>query len=278
MGKYHYNKSIENTNIISTELDINHIKYGKNEDEIEANKEYFIANSNITINAPKDRVILLCDLNKKNWHSLGEGLNFKLNRDIEQLNYRIKNNVNGIVVSDNGKIPKGAEVIFNYLCLHDVNRIFGLDEDIEFDDVHYYSIMESDCYIWRENKDQEWQSCLGYCLAEKVFTPYKGSFIGVEPTELKDYAYITSGDLKGKVVKVLKGSLYEMVFQQENNREGNIIRIRHWDNEFNEREEIVAISHELTDQVNKGELLVGLTPSKAKTYNKNTQKWTKKKQ
>jgi hypothetical protein len=42
-----------------------------------------------------------------------------------------------------------------------------------------------------------------------------------------------------------------------------LIRFRHFPDEENEREEVIAIDDYLTDKLNRGELLVGLTPNKA---------------
>jgi hypothetical protein len=97
-----------------------------------------------------------------------------------------------------------------------------------------------------------------------VYKPYNGSLVGIEPTIIKDVLYITTGELKGSVVHTLKASDYTIIFQDINGREGRLCRCRHFEDEEHEREEVVAISHYLTEQVDKGELIVGISTSDAK--------------
>jgi hypothetical protein len=47
--------------------------------------------------------------------------------------------------------------------------------------------------------------------------------------------------------------------------EERVIRCRHFEDEWNEREEIVGVDEYLTEQVNKGELLIGISEDKSKT-------------
>ena len=46
--------------------------------------------------------------------------------------------------------------------------------------------------------------------------------------------------------------------------EEKVIRCRHYENEINEREEVIAIDDELTKKVIDMELMVGISPSDAK--------------
>jgi len=97
-----------------------------------------------------------------------------------------------------------------------------------------------------------------------VFEPYKGPIVGIEPKQIKNVLYITSGELKGKVVHTLKACDYEVIFMGNNGYEERIIRCRHFENEINEREEIIAIDPILTKKTLKSELLVGISPKDAK--------------
>ena len=83
---------------------------------------------------------------------------------------------------------------------------------------------------------------------------------------LKDRLYITSGELKGKAVITLKSSDYELIYQNENGTEDRVIRVRYY-GEWNERNEIIAVDHDLTEQINNGSILVGLSVSDAKKLN-----------
>jgi len=91
--------------------------------------------------------------------------------------------------------------------------------------------------------------------------------IGNPPTEIKNILYITTGALKGNVCHTLDASDYTIIYQELNGKEGQIVRIRHSDDENFDREEITVISHSLTDEVNRGTLLVGITPKDCKKLN-----------
>jgi hypothetical protein len=66
------------------------------------------------------------------------------------------------------------------------------------------------------------------------------------------------------VVHTLKACDYEIIFQGKDGREERLIRFRHFPGEDNDREEVIAVSEYLTDQVNCGKLLIGLSPTTAK--------------
>jgi hypothetical protein len=105
----------------------------------------------------------------------------------------------------------------------------------------------------------------GFDFGERVYKPYRGMMTGVEPSIIKDVLYLTTGEFMGKVVHTLKASDYEIIYQGQNGREDRVIRVRHFPDEVNEREEIIAVSEELTNQVLSGDLIIGLEPSKART-------------
>jgi hypothetical protein len=91
---------------------------------------------------------------------------------------------------------------------------------------------------------------------------------GIAPKRLIDYLFVTSGELKNKVVKTLKACDYEIVFMDKNGQEGNIIRFRPFGIEKLEREpEAICIMDDMTNEVLDGKLLVGLTPRDAKPIN-----------
>jgi len=71
--------------------------------------------------------------------------------------------------------------------------------------------------------------------------------------------YLTSGEYANKVAHTLKACDYEIIFQGDDGREKRVVRCRHYEDEMNEREELIAIDDYLTEQVNDGELLVGLS-------------------
>ena len=103
-----------------------------------------------------------------------------------------------------------------------------------------------------------------YEFALRVFVPYTGLIDGIPPTKIENVLYITTGKLKGKVVGTLKASDYQIIYQEQNGREGNLIRVRHSEDENFDREEIIYIHHEHTEKVQSGELWVGIETTDAK--------------
>jgi hypothetical protein len=131
-------------------------------------------------------------------------------------------------------------------------------------DIKYYSLPESECFLWRANGG-EWQPIRPYETALRVFRPYKGELYGIANQQLKDILYVTSGELKGVVVKTLKACDYCIVFQGSNGQASEIIRFRPFGDDNAKMEaEAIAILHELTGQVKNGELLVGIFPNDCK--------------
>ena len=214
----------------------------------------------------KGSLLVKVDLEFKNSHKFKDGTVIKLERGVENLNKRETQPVNGIVVSAEN-IPSGSQILIHHNAVHEVNRLYDyqpLSGKVEADTIRYYSIPEEECFLWREKDNDQWNPCYGFATALRVFKPYNGSLLGIEPTLIKNVLYITSGEFKGRVAHVLHASDYTIVFQGDNGVEENIIRIRHFEKKYNEREEITATDSFLTSQVKKGELLVGLTPLDAK--------------
>jgi hypothetical protein len=224
-------------------------------------KHYLILSPQImSLKHIEGRIVIKVDMEKKNSHTFDNGTTIRLERQYNEFNRRITEPVNAEVISAE-YIPVGAEVLIHHNCTHEVNRIYDhtpLSGETEASSVKYFAIPEDDCYAWRDS-DGNLQPMKGFQFALRVFQPYKGVIQGIEPTLLKDVLYITTGELAGKVAHVLKASDYQIVFQGQNGREDNVIRLRHSDTEQLDREEVVAIDHTLTEKVNSGELLVGLS-------------------
>lgn len=211
------------------------------------------------------RVIVSVDTQSKNWHTFQDGTKIRRERQFNEFNRRITEPVNATVISAD-KVPSGSEILISHNAIHDSNRIFdytSLSGVFESTDIKYYSLHESDCFAWRDEKD-EFHPMKNFCFALRVFQPYKGLITGILPTIVKDVLYITSGELCGNICHVLKASDYTIVFQGKDGREKNIIRCRHFEDQYDERQEVIAISHELTDKLVNGELLIGISPQDAK--------------
>lgn len=216
------------------------------------------------LTAPLNRVIVKVDLESKNSHTFKDGTKIRLERVFDNFNMRYVKPVNAIVVS--GKdIPENAEILIHHNSTHDTYRIFNyasITEEVS-SEIKYYSIPIEECFLWRMESGDTWKPLNNYITALRIFQPYLGFLEGITPIVIKDKLYITSGELKGNVCEVLKATDYQIIYQGDDGREENIIRLRHFEDSYNDREEVIAINHELTDMVINGQLLVGITPNDA---------------
>ena len=214
------------------------------------------------------RAIVSVDIEYKNWHTFEDGTKIRLERQYDNFNRRYTEPVNAIVVSGEN-ILQGAEILVHPNAIIETNRINNYRQLSGADTsspVKYYSIPENQCFIWKDEHDV-WQPLPPFETALRVFEPYTGILQGIEPKQIPDTLFVTSGELKGFVVKTLKACDYEIVFQDTNGRESSIIRFRPNGDEKNSREpEAIAIMNELTKKVISGEILIGLTPNDAKQY------------
>lgn len=207
------------------------------------------------------RVIISIDTEAKNSHTFGDGSKIHIARQFNNLNRRETEPVNAHVISGEG-ITIGAEILIHPNAIIDSNKIFDFKEDAS--DVRYYSIPKEQCYIWK-NENNEWLPLENFATALRVFEEYKSMLVGVEHKLIPNVLYITSGNLKGKVVHTLKSCDYEIIFMGSSGVEERVIRCRHFEKETNEREEIVGVDTNLTLKVKKGELLVGISSNDAKS-------------
>lgn len=226
-------------------------------------------------NAP-GRVIVKIDLDSKDSHTFRDGTKIEIRRRYNNMNHRHTDPVNAVVVSAEN-IPEGTEILIHHNSAHDVNRIFDyvpLSGKEIAGRVHYFSLPQSECFLYRVGND--WLPLPGFTTALRVFKPYTGIIEGIEPELFKDLLYVTSGELKGKVVYTLRSCDYEIIFQDTDGRENRVIRFRHWDDGSGElnpstptdkREEVIGIANLFTEKVETGEYFVGIKPFDAKPVN-----------
>lgn len=213
------------------------------------------------------KIIIRVDMDYKNSVTFSDGTKIELCRKYDNFNMRYVNPVNATVISAEN-IPTDAEVLIHHNSVHDTNRVFNYSslsgEDIA-SNIRYFSIPEFDAFAWYDKESKSWQPLPGFDFALRVFKPYKGILNGIEPTLIKDCLYVTTGEYKGLVCRTLKSCDYNIIFQDVNGREGNLIRFRSVEDLKTQRElEIVAIDHTLTEQLQNGDLIVGITKSDAK--------------
>lgn len=201
------------------------------------------------------RVVIKIDDKSKDSHTFTNGFKIRLERRFNNFNLRETNPVNCHVISSS-YIEKGSEILVDYHSIHDSNRIYNYKSNTS--DIGYYSIKEEDCFAYY--KDGAWCPMEGFDFGLRIFKPYEGLISGIEPTLLKDYLFVTTGKLKGKVVKTLIACDYEIIFQDKNGQEGSLIRFRPFGDEKRKMEwEAVYIDHLLTQDVSNGKILIGYT-------------------
>jgi hypothetical protein len=211
------------------------------------------------------KVIVTVDHESKNSHTFENGIKIRLERNWNNLNKRETHPVNAVVVDGEGLVS-GSEILIHPNMTHDsykINNHTILSGKVEGSDIKYYSVPVDQCYAWYD--DNEWKPLKGFEFALRVFKPYDGILEGIEPKLMSDILYVTTGLLKGKIVHTLKSCDYEIIFQGRQGREERLIRFRHFPDEDHEREEVIAVREDLTELLNEGKLLVGLTPTSAKT-------------
>lgn len=232
--------------------------------ESEEQRKKELLTKNVNLKAPDGKVIIVIDIENKNWHTFENGQKIRLERQFDNLNRRQTEPVNCFVI-DGKNIKSGSEILIHPNAIQDSNRIFDFKNNLG--DIRYYSIPEEQCFCWRDEKNN-WLPLPPYETALRVFKPYKGFLVGIEPEKLKNVLYVTRGELNGKCVSTINAVDYQIIFQDINGKENSIIRFRPSGCEKTKREpEAIAILQKETEQIKNGELLVGLTSTDAKPIN-----------
>ena len=217
--------------------------------------------------AVEGRVVISVDLESKNSHTFSDGTKIRLEREYNNLNQRETKPVNATVI-DGEDIESGSQILIHPNVTHDTYKIFDrtrLSGEVESSDVKYFSVPIEKCFAWLDG--ETWKPLKTFEFGLRVYKPYDGVIEGIEPTLVSDVLYVTTGELAGSIVQTLKACDYEIIFQGLDGREDRLIRFRHFPNEDHEREEVIAVRNDLTDLYNEGKLLIGLSPSTAKSIN-----------
>lgn len=224
-----------------------------------------LTNETIPLKHTDGRIIIKIDIDSKDIHTFDSGVQIYRGRRFNNLNRRETEPVNAWVVSAED-IPAGLEILIHPNSICDANKIFDYaGSSVEHgNSVRYYSIEEPSAFLFREG--QEWKPLKGFATALRVFKPYSGALVGIEPTQIKNVLYLTSGDLKGLVCHTVKAADYEIIFTGTRGKEERIIRCRHYEDKPHDREEILLIDYGLTEKVNKGELLIGLSSTDCEKF------------
>lgn len=214
------------------------------------------------------RIFIKCDKEYKNNHTFNDGETINLGRQFNNFDRKYTQPVNAIVI-DSTFIPEGAEVLLHHNSTHPTYELpdyKGLDGEYLSGNERYFSIPESECYAWRIGNGG-WNPAPGFEFGLRIFKPYEGALSGILPKQIKNKLLIISGEYCGKVAITKANCDYEMIFQTHEGREGRLIRIRHFKEPSNIREEIIGICNKTTELFNNGEYMAGLSPSDAKQIN-----------
>jgi len=282
--KYHYDKSKV---LVSQEDILEFEKKGqtvlsKVASEVEKANKKISEHDDSDLMPVKGRVIVKLDMEGKNTHTFNSGLKIRLERQYNNLNRRETEPVNAIVVNGEG-LENGDEILIHHNSCHPVNQIFNylaLSSDEKESTIKYFSILEEECFLYRKKDSSTWNVCKGWATALRIYNPYKGTLTGIEPTQVKNILWITSGAFKNMACHVVKHCEYEIIYQGIDGKEERVIRIRNFTDKItglkfksfisvkqeNEREEIIGIDNEITDKVKNGKLLIGVEPNKAVKY------------
>lgn len=235
------------------------------------------------LKAPKGRIIVTVDLESKNTHTFEDGTKIRLERQYDNFNMRYVRPVNATVVSAEN-VPEGAEILIHHNATHDTYKIFNFQPPTKesSSDIKYFSVPLEECFLWRKDSFT-WNTMEGFVTALRIFEPYNGILHGVEPKLIKNRLYVTSGDLKGKVVQTVRAADYEIIFNNQKGIEERIIRVRHsgasyfidkegdlvkinmlGDGKQHEREEVLFVDLPTTKKIKNGEILVGISISDCK--------------
>ena len=242
------------------------ILFNKENQKNSSNKLFFEREE--TLQSIGSRTIVKVNIEEKNYWKFNSGLKIRYERNFNNFNRRQTQPINATVIASD-YIPTGAEILIHHNSLHDTNKIFDYPDQLSTheneSDIRYFSIPQEECFAYRV--DKEFIPTNGFDFGLRIFKPYSGLLQNIEPTLIKNVLFVTTGEFKNKAVHVLSNSDYQMVFQDTNGREGNIIRFRHYPNDFDPREEVLAVDFNLTESILKGELLIGLTKSNCYKFN-----------
>lgn len=224
-------------------------------------------NSQVDLKYTENRIVIKIDLDFKNSHTFENGQKIYIGRQFNNLNRRETEPVNAIVISAED-IPKNAEILIHPNSISDTNLIHDYESisEEQGNSVRYYSIETISAFLWRMGAE-DWEPLKGFATAYRVFKPYEGIIQGILPTQIENVLYIRSGEYEGMVCHTLKAADYEIIFMNEKGVEQKIIRCRHYENEYHDREELIAVDHELTNKVKNGKLLIGLSPNDCNKLN-----------
>lgn len=224
----------------------------------------------MSLKHPLGKVIVKANKEQKNHFTFSNGTTIRLERAFNNLDHSYTQQTFGEVISAE-EMPSGAMVLFHFNALHETYKIYNQSrlsgEEIASGD-EYYAIREEECFFWKLPGAKQWNPCVPFATAKRVFKPYSGPIEGIAPDKIKDTLYVETGELKGVVVRTMKACDPVITFRNEDGVDETIIRFRPFGDEKTQREpEAIAIDDVATEMVNSGKYFIGLTSADAKPLN-----------
>lgn len=199
----------------------------------------------MTLKATKGNVLIKIDLTQKERYRFSNGQEIYISRGHEY-NLRIDNpNVAEVIDAEN--IPTGSLVLIHHNSIQDSYKVF--------EEKNIYSIPNDMVFLY--NFNDKWIPNEGFVISERIFKPYNGFLIGIEPELVKNRMYIRKGIHSGKAVITLKNCDYEIIYFIDG-KQNHIIRTR--------EREIIGEDLELTQKIKNGEYLTGITSKTATAW------------
>lgn len=214
--------------------------------------------------AKSGSILIKIDSKQKERYSFGNGTTIHIEKGFD-FNLR-QDKASMAEIIDGENVPSGVECLVHHNAQEPTYEVFNeniLTQQEKLDGYKILSIPDDMCFCYFENG--EWVPCKNFLITKRIFKPYKGALVGIEPELIKNRMYVVKGfdewdgektDLSGKVLVTLVNADYQIIFHTKENREESVIRTR--------SREILAIDEGVTKKVKEGELLVGLNHSESK--------------
>jgi hypothetical protein len=214
--------------------------------------------------AKSGNVLIKMDTKQKERYSFDNGTTIHIEKGFDFNLRQDKASMAEVIDAEN--IPSGVECLIHHNSQEPSYEVFNQDiltQKEKLDGFKILSIPEDMCFCYYENG--EWEPCKNFLITKRIFKPYNGPLVGIEPELIKNRMYVVKGldgwdeekvDLSGKVLVTLVNCDYQIIWNDKNNREQTLIRTRH--------REILAIDNQITEMVNQGVLNVGVSPAESK--------------
>ena len=217
--------------------------------------------------AIKTNILLKMNTRQKEKYALTDNIQIEISKGFN-FNLREDRSSMGYIINGRG-LTKGHQALCHHLTIESGNEVTAetiLTDDEKKIGFKVFSV-DKDMVFATSPDGIKWFPCKDFLITFRIFKPYKGKLKGIEPSVLKDRMYIIKGvdefeeeitDLSDKVACTTVNSDYEIIWHNENNREQSLIRTR--------SREVLAIDNGMLEDLKKGELLMGLSPTNCKTY------------